>query len=267
MVSGILATAANFLNRFNLFAAGQEPEQSALPEPGRVEATAQNAPRRAPRKRGKAADFVVIGLGRFGTSVATTLFEYGHSVLAIDSDMERVQHLSTTLPHVIQLDATNYEALRQAGVADFDTALVCIGTDFESNLLATVLLQRLGVQRVVSKARTSTQREILLRVGADEVILPEHEAGVRLARKLAAGHFVDYLEVGHNIGIVELHAPRSLWERTLSETNLRQRYNLTVIAVRRGDDLLVGPSADFRFQADDILVVVGKIDDAERLDN
>ena len=213
----------------------------------------------------KTEEFLVIGLGRFGTAVATTLFDYGFNVLAIDADMARVQHLSTTLPHVLQLDATNLDALRQAGVEAFDTGLVCIGTDFESNLLATVLLQRLGVKRVIVKARTATQKEILLRVGANEVVLPEHEAGVRLARKLAAGHFIDYLEVSSDVGVVELVAPPSIWDKTLAECNLRQRYGLTVIAVRRRDELIVSPSAAFRIEADDILVVLGKIDDAERL--
>ncbi len=213
----------------------------------------------------KQDEFVVIGLGRFGTSVARTLLEYGHNVLAIDSDAGRVQGLSTSLPHVIQLDATNVDALRQAGVDAFDTGLVCIGTDFESNVLATVLLRRLGVKRVIAKARTRTQREILLRVGADEVILPEHEAGVRLARKLAAGHFIDYLEVSADVGIVELVAPPHFWGHTLAESELRQRYELTVVAVRRGDELLVSPSAAFRIEPNDILVVLGKLDDAERL--
>jgi trk system potassium uptake protein TrkA len=215
--------------------------------------------------RRKSDEFVVIGLGRFGTAVATTLFGYGHNVLAIDADMGRVQHLSTTLPHVLQLDATNVDALRQAGVDSFDTGLVCIGTDFESNLLATVLLQRLGVERVIAKARTATQKDILMRVGAADVILPEHEAGVRLARKLAAGHFIDYIEVSSEVGVVELLAPASVWDHTLYECNLRQRYSLTVMAVRRGDELIVSPSAAFRIEAQDILVVLGRIEDAERL--
>jgi trk system potassium uptake protein TrkA len=215
--------------------------------------------------RDKREEFVVIGLGRFGTSVATTLFGYGFNVLAIDNDMEAVQRLSTKLPHVLQLDATNIDALRQAGVDAFDTGVVCIGTDFESNLLTTVLLQRLGVERVIAKARTITQKEILERVGADEVVLPEHEAGVRLARRLAAGHFIDYLEVSGDVGVVELVAPPSLWDKTLSECNLRQRYGLTVMAVRRGAELVVSPTASFTIEEDDILVVLGKIDDAERL--
>jgi len=210
-------------------------------------------------------EFVVIGLGRFGTAVARTLTEYGYNVLAIDSDMARVQALSTSLPHVLQLDATNVDALRQAGVDAFDTGLVCIGTDFESNVLATVLLRRLGVKRVITKARTRTQKEILLRVGADEVILPEHEAGVRLARKLTASHLIDYLEVSHDVGVVELLAPASFWGKTLAESNLRQRYGLNAMAVRRGDELIISPSGSFRIEADDVLVVLGKIEDAEKL--
>ncbi len=215
--------------------------------------------------RAEQHEFVVIGLGRFGTSVATTLVKAGRNVLAIDASKERVQELSTVLPHVVQLDATNIEALRQVGVESFDTGLACIGTDFEANLLATVLLRQLGVKRVITKARTRTQRNILLTVGADEVILPEHEAGRRLGRKLAAGHLVDFLEVSKDVGVVEFLAPPSLWGRTLSECELRQRYQLTVIAIRRGDDLIVSPSGNFRIEEGDILVVLGRIEDAEQL--
>jgi trk system potassium uptake protein len=210
-------------------------------------------------------EFVVIGLGRFGASVATTLVEHGRTVLAIDADKERVQHLSFVLPHVVQLDATNIDALRQVGVENFDTGLICIGVDFESNLLATVLLRQLGVKRIIAKARTRTQREILLKVGADEVILPEHEAGIRLGRRMAAGHLVDYLEVSEDVGVVELIAPPSLWGHSLSEASLRQRYGLNVMAIRRGDDLIVSPSANFRVEENDLLVVLGRIEDAERL--
>ena len=217
------------------------------------------------RKGGRQSEYVVIGLGRFGTAVATTLVEHGRTVLAIDSNHDRVQALSGELPHVVQLDATNVDALRQAGVESFDTGLVCIGTDFENNLLSTVLLRQLGVQRVIAKAMTITQREILLKVGADEVILPEHEAGRRLGRKMAIDHLIDYLEVGNDVGIVELLAPPSTWGHSLSELSLRQRYGLTVIAVHRGDDLIVSPSASFNLEEEDIVVVLGRMEDAERL--
>lgn len=227
-----------------------------------AKAGAPPSPRRRKRRE---SEFVVVGLGRFGTAVATTLVEHGRTVLAIDTDLDRVQALSSELPHVVQLDATNIDALRQVGVETFDTGLVCIGTDFENNLLATVLLRQLGVERVIAKALTMTQREILLKVGADEVILPEHEAGRRLARKMAIDHLVDYLEVGNEIDVVELLAPANTWDHSLSELSLRQRYQLTVIAVRRGDNLIVSPGASFRLKAEDIVVVLGKMEDVERL--
>ena len=216
-------------------------------------------------RRTKMEEFVVIGLGRFGTSVARTLVSYEYNVLAIDVDMQRVQDLSTVLPNVIQLDSTNMDSLRQAGVDAFDTGIVCIGSDFESNILTTVLLRKLGVGRVLAKARTRTQREILLRIGADEVVLAEHEAGVRLARRLAAGHFIDYLEVSKDVGVVELLAPPSFWGHTLAESDLRQRYGLNAVAVRRDDELIAIPSGSFRIEENDVLVVLGKIEDAERL--
>ncbi len=241
--------------------------QTTSPAPEvREDQVAQETAQYSPfRRRGRESEFVVIGLGRFGTAVATTLVENGRTVLAIDSDHDRVQALSGELPHIVQLDATNIDALRQAGVETFDTGLVCIGTDFENNLLATVLLRQLGVQRVIAKALTITQREILLKVGADEVILPEHEAGRRLGRKMAVDHLVDYLEVSNDVGVVELLAPPSTWEHSLSELSLRQRYGLTVIAVRRGDDLIVSPSAGFRLKEEDIVVVLGRMEDAERM--
>ncbi len=214
---------------------------------------------------GVASEFVVIGLGSFGASLARTLIQYGFTVLAIDRDMARVQELSTLLPYVVQLDSTNGEALRQAGVDGFDVAVVCIGDDFESNLMTTVQLTRLGVKRVLAKARTSTQEEILLQLGAAEVILPEHEAGVRLGRRLASRHFVDFLELSDEVGIVELLAPRSLVGLTVAQADLRGRYGLSVLAVKRAETVHVSPAADFVLDQGDLLVVLGRIDAAEQV--
>ena len=211
-------------------------------------------------------EFVVIGMGRFGTSVAKTLFHYGHDVLAIDKDASRVQHLSNELPHIVQLDATNAQALKQIGVGQFETGLICMSSDFESNLLATVLLLRAGVKQVVTKARTRTQKQILSELGAHEVILPEHEAGVHLGRRLSLTNFVDYLEIGDGISIVELVAPRQLVGKSLGECDLRQRYGLTVIAVRRDREVIPNTGANFRIREGDELMVLGRLEDAERLE-
>jgi trk system potassium uptake protein TrkA len=210
-------------------------------------------------------EFIVVGLGRFGTSLAMSLNAYNHDVLAVDADIKRVQEVSRILPHVTQLDATNIEALREAGVEGFETGIACIGTDFEANLLATVSLRKLGVRRVMAKAHTTTQQEILQRVGADEVILPEHEAGVRLGRRLAAINLVDFLELSDDKGVVEVIAPDSLVGQSLKQSQIRQRYDLTVIAIRRQDEVIVSPVAEEVIRQEDILVVLGSIVNCERL--
>ncbi len=209
-------------------------------------------------------EFIVIGMGRFGTSLAEALLAQGHSVLAVDNDYHRVQAISGDVPNIVHIDATSIGALREIGADHFDTGVVCIGTDFESNLLATVLLRKVGVRRVIAKARTRTQREILLQVGADEVILPEHEAGVRLARRLGAADFVDYLELDPDIGIIEMIAPEQMSGCVLAETDIRKKHGLTVLAIWRGDHLEVNPGADTCIQAGDKLLVFGKVSDAKR---
>jgi trk system potassium uptake protein TrkA len=213
----------------------------------------------------KPAEFVVIGLGRFGTSVAKALTQYGHSVLAIDCDAARVQELSYELPHVVALDATNADALREVGIGIFETGLCCIGSNFEANILVTVLMRQLGVKRVIAKARTRTQRTILLRVGAHEVILPEHESGIRLARRLSGINFVDYLSLGNDIGVVELVVPERYIGQTLAEANSRNVYGLTVIAIRRGEYVIATPGAEARFEPGDEMLVLGTISNAEQL--
>ena len=212
----------------------------------------------APKKSGRSNEFVIIGLGRFGASLATTLHAHGHDVMAIDSDMKLVQRMSNYLPHTVHMDATNREGFMELGIGNFDTGIVCIGSDFESNLLATVLLRQLGVRRVICKARTRTQREILIKIGADEVILPEHEAGVRLGRKLSSRGFLDYMAVNKEIGVVEIVAPTNMIGKSLLKSNLREKYGLVVVAIRRSEGVIVLPTAQEVIQEDDILVIIGQ---------
>jgi trk system potassium uptake protein TrkA len=163
------------------------------------------------------------------------------------------------------LDATKAEALEHIGVSNFDTGVVAISNNFESNLLATVHLLKAGVNHVVTKAKTHTQKSILESVGANEVILPEHEAGVHWARRLAFTYLVDYLEISRGVGIIELIAPPSLCGLNLVQCNLRKQYGLTVIAVHRDENVIVSPEPDFRIETGDILAVVGQIENAEQL--
>lgn len=208
------------------------------------------------RRNGR-PDFAVVGLGRFGSSVALKLLERGYSVLGIDRDPALVQELSDSLTQVVALDSTSEDALRAVGIAQFETVVVAIGTHFENNLLTTVTLKSIGVRRVVCKAVNERQRQILLRVGADEVVLPEHEAGARLAWRLAEPRVIDHLDLGAGFSVAELRVPAALVGQTLAESQLRQQFGINVLAVRRGGKLIVNPPAEHDFVAGDMLLVIG----------
>lgn len=207
-------------------------------------------------RRGR-AEFAVIGLGRFGSSLALALVEAGHSVLGIDEDAMLVQRISDEITHSAILDATDEDALREVEITAFDTVIVAIGADFESNLLTTAALKSLGVRHVISKAVTSRQREILLRVGADQVVQPEHDAGRRLAEELIAPAVLERLHLGPDHSVVELRTPPSMAGKSLVELNLRRRLGVTVLLIKREDELLVSPNADTVLLDDDLLVVLG----------
>lgn len=203
-------------------------------------------------------EFAVIGLGRFGTSLALALMESGHTVLGIDRDAQLVQRLVDDLTQAVILDATDENALREVDIGSFDIVIVAIGADFESNLLATVSLKSLGVRHVICKAVTGRQAEILLRVGADEVVQPEHDAGRRLAEKLAAPAVLERLPLGPEYSVMELVAPDPFVGKNLVELDLRNQMGVTVLLVERGNQLIVSPPADTIIQEHDLLVVLGR---------
>ncbi|NLF64316.1 MAG: TrkA family potassium uptake protein [Chloroflexi bacterium] len=209
------------------------------------------------RQRQHRPEFAVIGLGRFGTSLALALLESGYSVLGIDQDAELAQRLVDDLTQIVILDATDEDALREVDIASFDTVIVAIGADFESNLLTTVSLKHLGVRYVISKAVTNRQAEILLRVGADEVIQPEQEAGRRLAQQLTVPAVLARLHLGPQHDIVELMTPSSIAGKSLQELDLRRRMGVTVLLIKRDNDLIVSPRADTPLLESDLLVAVG----------
>lgn len=211
-------------------------------------------------KKRRQAEFAIIGLGRFGASLARALMENGNSVLGIDNDPHLVQRLSDELTHAAILDATDEEALREIDITAFDTVIVAIGADFENNLLTTVALKSLGVRHVISKAVTRRQREILMRVGADRVVQPEHDAGRRLAEELLAPAVLERVHLGPNFSVVELQTPDTLAQQTLAQLDLRARLGITVLVIKRDDQLIVSPPADTVLLDGDLLLVLGEND-------
>jgi trk system potassium uptake protein TrkA len=216
-------------------------------------------------RRNARPEVAVIGLGRFGSSLALTLAADGCKVLGIDRDRALVQHLADDLTQTVALDATDEDALRAIDITAFDTVVVAIGDDFESDLMATVALKSLGVRRVICKALTERQKAILLKVGADQVVLPEHEAGQRLAHSLISPLLLDQFALGNRHTLTELRVPPNFVGQTLREVDLRGRFGVTLLAVKRADDLIVSPPADHRFAADDLLVAIGANEQIARL--
>ncbi|EFO80551.1 TrkA domain-containing protein [Oscillochloris trichoides DG-6] len=211
------------------------------------------------RKAGK-PEFAVIGLGRFGSSVALSLINRGYTVLGIDRDPEIVQRLADRMTQIISMDTTSEDALRAVDIRSFDTVVVAIGAHFENNLLTTVALKSLGVRRVVCKALNERQQHILLKVGADQVVLPEHEAGMRLAVRLADPLVLDHLDLGPGFSVAEVRIPRRFVGQSLAKSDLRRLYGINVLAVRRNHHLIVTPPADLIFNPEDLILVIGSDD-------
>jgi trk system potassium uptake protein TrkA len=207
-------------------------------------------------------EFLVVGLGRFGGGLATTLVELGHDVLGVDADPKLVQSFAATLTHVVEADSTDIQAMRQIGAGDFGTAVVAIGTDVEASILTTSVLVDLRVPKIVAKAVTEAHGTILERVGAHRVIFPERDMGVRVGHSLA-GAMIDYFQLDPGFALVETAAPRVVVGKTLAQAEVRKRYGITVVCIKPEGGSFTYATPDTVVQEGDILVVAGETRRAE----
>lgn len=208
---------------------------------------------------------MVIGLGRFGSAVARELERLGHEVLAVDRAEQHVNDIAPDVTHALQLDAADEDALRAAGAGDFQTAIVAISSDAEPSIFATMVLKRLGVRTVIAKAGSLLHGEILARVGADRVVFPERETGLRLAHSFNVPNVIDYLDVAPGFGIERIRPPKTYVGRTLGELDLKGRLGLTPIALRRGQQVFINPARDERVAEGDELILIGRDEKLEDL--
>jgi len=214
----------------------------------------------------KTKQFAVIGLGRFGSSVATTLHKMGYEVLAIDNDEERVQEFSNEVTHVVQADTTDEDTLKALGIRNFDVVIVAIGADLQANILTTLQLKELGVPYIVAKANSRLNGKMLEKLGADRVVYPERDMGQRVAHNLVSSTVMDYIELAPDLNIMEITVPQAIVGKTLAQTNLRAQYEINVVAIKRGDEIIVPPRPSEKILAEDVLVVVGNIKGIQRLE-
>ncbi len=201
--------------------------------------------------------YVVVGLGRFGVEAAARLYELGAEVLAMDTRQDVVQQISGSVTHAVVADARDKEVLRALGVADFDCAIVAIGDSLTDSVLATMNLLELGVPHLVCKAYDETHSQILKKLGAHQVLIPEKDQAARLARSLSSPNVLDFIELSRDYGIVELPAPKSWHGQTLKDLNVRAKLGVNIIAVKRGGEVNVSPAADYPIGKEDIMVVLG----------
>lgn len=207
--------------------------------------------------------YAVLGLGRFGASVAMHLSRMGHEVLAVDSDENLVAALAPHVTQAIQADATDEAALKEMEIGSFDAAVIAIGTNSRASILVTVLCKEEGVPLVIAKAEDELHAKVLRKVGADRVVFPERDMGQRVARTLDAPNIVDLMELSGEHRIAEVIAPQAWCGRTLMEVNVRRDYGLTVIGIRRGERFIASPGADMTLHSGDLLLVLGRTKDIE----
>lgn len=216
--------------------------------------------------------FAIVGLGRFGSAIATTLTELGHEVIGVDRNEEPVRALADVLAQTVELDATDEKALRTAGIQDVDVAIVSIGENIEASLLVVTLLREMGIREIVAKAVTPLHGRILEKLGVSRVVFPERETAVRLAHGLVNPNVLDYIELSREFSIVDVPAPAAFDGKTLKEIGLRSRFGLTTIAIKRQAGSAgaavtnIAPGPDDVVREGDVLSLLGSNERLGQLD-
>ena len=215
----------------------------------------------------KKQQFAVIGIGRFGESLIREFAQLGFEVLAIDLDADRVDDAKDYATHAVQADAMDEQVLKSLGIRNFDVVVVAIGNNIQSNILTTIILKELGVKKVVAKAQNSLHGKVLEKIGADVVIYPERDMGVKLARSLVSKNFVEQINLSSDYSIIEIFTPKRLTRCSLEHTGLRSKMGINILAIRRGEDIIVSPGPEEKLLTGDILVALGSNRALEQLSN
>ncbi len=209
--------------------------------------------------------FLVVGLGRFGMSTARMLTALGHEVLAVDQNAELVAAIKDDVLHAVQADATDERVIRSLGVRNFDAVAICIGDDIRASILATVLCREAGAKKIIAKAQDDLHQKLLLKTGADRAVQPEHDGGVRLARTLADEGVLDSLDLSEEYSINEIAVPKAWASHSLAELNVRKRFGVSVLAIRRDGHIIINIDPETPFRAGDSIYVLGENRDLEKI--
>ena len=201
--------------------------------------------------------YVVVGLGRFGSSIATTLYSLGNDVLVIDKNEDLVEDIADKVTHAVQADATDENTLKSLGIRNFDVAIISIGGDIQSSVMATLIVKELGVKYIIAKGNGELHAKVLYKIGADRVVLPEKDMGVRVAHNMVSSNILDYIELSSDYSIIEIKALKEWEGKNLKDLNLRKKYGINVIAIKNKDKVNLNPAADDKINKENVIVAIG----------
>lgn len=214
----------------------------------------------------KRKSIAVIGLGRFGETIALRVAEMGHEIMGVDIDEDLVQKISPYLTYAATADTTDEDALHALSLNQFDVVVVAIGDNLQANLMTSMLLKEMGIRYVVAKAQSLMHGRMLEKIGVDLVVYPECDMAHRIAQMLTREHVMDYLQLSRGIGLVEMETPNSLVGKTLMELGLREKYNISVVAIKKGSDVVAPPDPRQPLEKSDMLMIIGKDADINRFE-
>lgn len=211
--------------------------------------------------------FCIIGCGRFGATVANKLTELGCEVMVVDTDEETIQNIANDVTYAVQADATDENSLKSIGVRNFDVVIISIGENIQSSILVTLMVKELGVKHIVAKAQNELHGKVLSKIGANRIVYPEKEMGIRIAKNLVSDNILDYIELAPDYSIMEVLALEEWFGKNLMEVNMRQKYGVNVMAIKHGTEINIAITADNVIKEGDILVVIGHNDDLKKIEN
>ena len=201
----------------------------------------------------------ILGLGRFGRALAGTLMEMGHDVLGVDANEAVVEQMASSLTNCVQADVMDEQALRSLGMNDFDIVVVAIGnSDVQASIFTTLTLKEMGVEHVVCKVGSDKHARILLKIGADRVVYPERDMGKRFAHSLVQSDVLEFIALSEEYSMMEINTPQSLWGKSIRESDVRGRYKINIVALRRDGKIMVNPLPEEVLQKGDTLLAIGE---------
>lgn len=201
--------------------------------------------------------YAVIGMGRFGASLAGELMKLGHQVLGIDKDEEVIDEMIDVVTHAVVADATDEEVLRSLGIRNFDCVIVAIGNDIQTSILVSIQVKELGVKKVVAKALSDLHGRVLERLGVDRIIYPERDMGIRVAHHLVSPNLLDYIELSKDYTIAELIVPSCLNGISLRQLDSRARFGCSIVAINKLNGIIIAPTSDDTLAEKDVMVMIG----------